>query len=656
MNDGLSARPMPRFQPFFASPATGIDGTTSAGPARGCGPVVLRPLRVAGGLAATVMTLVALIFMALLHAPACAAEPPPAAASAWASVSALRVDATIGLHDAWDHLRILPESGEPMGADAAAARLAEFAPVGRLRSNLGKQPRGVWLALPVWRDPAQPARWVLQLDYASLDLIDVYDLQPAAGGALAAPRLLGRLGDHRPAAVRPMPTRAHAITLELPPGADGTLLLMRVQTGGSMVIPVTLQTPERFVATESREQALQGLLTGIIACLLLYSLAQWVQLRDATFGWYALMLMGTGLFFAALSGMGAQHLWPEWPWMVQNAPPLFILLGVCGAFFFTLRALEVASISPRTAWAIRICGGVAALAALAFMAGLLGYEATQRIGMALGPTPLLLVLPTAWRRLRAGDHAARFVLLGWGAYALGVIVLVGVLTGHVAVNFFSLHAFQLASLLEMSMWLMVLSHRVDEIRQAAERMQRERDRLHALAQTDALTGLLNRRGLEQAVQPVIENCAPNRMMAIFLMDLDGFKAVNDTWGHDVGDALLVGVAQRLREQVRARDLVCRLGGDEFVIVAEGLPGHDVAQRLGAKLIAAVQQPFIAAGRQCRVGATVGYALAPQDGSALEGLLQRADRAMYAGKSAGKGRLERSGPASPLERVEAVEHG
>lgn len=172
MNDGLSARPMPRFQPFFASPATGIDGTTSAGPARGCGPVVLRPLRVAGGLAATVMTLVALIFMALLHAPACAAEPPPAAASAWASVSALRVDATIGLHDAWDHLRILPESGEPMGADAAAARLAEFAPVGRLRSNLGKQPRGVWLALPVWRDPAQPARWVLQLDYASLDLID----------------------------------------------------------------------------------------------------------------------------------------------------------------------------------------------------------------------------------------------------------------------------------------------------------------------------------------------------------------------------------------------------------------------------------------------------------------------------------------------------
>jgi diguanylate cyclase (GGDEF)-like protein len=134
---------------------------------------------------------------------------------------------------------------------------------------------------------------------------------------------------------------------------------------------------------------------------------------------------------------------------------------------------------------------------------------------------------------------------------------------------------------------------------------------------------------------------------VYLIDLDGFKPVNDRHGHDVGDALLVAVGRRLQGQLRHNDVVARLGGDEFVVLARGL-GHDEAARaLGEKLVAAFRAPLDALGYRCTIGLTVGYALAPQDGTTSESLLKRADQAMYAGKQAGRGRVIRAGfSASP----------
>jgi diguanylate cyclase len=565
-------------------------------------------------------------------------------AAAATPIDPLILDTTVGEHDAWDHARMQIETeGEWTAAQAQAGR---FTPMGSMRSNLGKRREGVWISVPVLAKGAGASRWVLDIDYASLDRIEVY---LAGEPGAAAPRLLGRMGDQLAYAERPMRSRSHAMTLDLPADQPRTLLI-RVQTTGSMVVPLLFYTHERLHEREAHEQSLQGLLAGAGLCLLIYSLAQWAMLRDAMFGLYALTLLGSVGFFAALSGVGPQHVWGASDWLTRNGPPFFILLGVCGAFFFVLRALEVARISPRTAWVVRVCGGLAGLTALAFLLGAVTYGVAQAVGMVLGPTPLLLVLPTAFKRLRAGDMAARFVLMGWGAYAMGVLVLVGLLQGWVPVGFWTLHAFQFASLVEMSMWMMVLGHRVHDIRVGAERMKRDRDLMRSLALTDALTGLLNRRGLQEAAQPMLANSSPRRLVALYLMDLDGFKPVNDTLGHDAGDELLAGVGQRLREQVRATDLVCRLGGDEFVVMAGGLSGPEDAQAVGDKLLQSVREPFVVAGRPTRVGLTVGYALAPQDESTLEGLMRRADAAMYAGKQAGKNRVQRGAAHSAFAQV------
>jgi diguanylate cyclase (GGDEF)-like protein len=142
------------------------------------------------------------------------------------------------------------------------------------------------------------------------------------------------------------------------------------------------------------------------------------------------------------------------------------------------------------------------------------------------------------------------------------------------------------------------------------------------------------------IDAVARSC-PEKLTAVFMIDLDGFKPVNDRHGHDVGDLLLIAVAKRLRDNVRRSDFVARLGGDEFVIVAEGFTGATAAQHFGQNLMAAFTAPFpLPRGISCSVGVTIGYALAPQDGTDASNLLKRADTAMYEGKQSGKRCLKR----------------
>lgn len=554
-------------------------------------------------------------------------------------------------HDVWERASILADPDGSLGVEQALAHKSEFAPAGRMGANLGKRKGAVWVhvrlqaaaAPPSGPAPPQaPTPWLLDIDYPSLDRIDVYLLD---GGHVHSH---ARLGDLVPMAQRPIPSRSHTVLLDLPPGQTRDMLV-RVQTTGSMLVPMALHTPVGYALIEAKEQALQGLFAGAGLCLLLYSLTQWASLRDSMFGWYALTLAGTTAFFAALSGFGVNHLWGGNVWLTQNGPPFFILLGVCGAFLFVLRALEVDQVSPRVARVVRLCGALAGITALLFLADVLDYATAQTVGMALGPTPLLLVLPTAFKRLRAGDAAARWVLVGWGVYSAGVMVLVGVLRGALPVNFFTLHAFQFASLIEMAMWMAVLGERVQTMRRNAALVHSEHEHLQAQAHTDALTGLLNRRGLAVTVGPRLALCTAQQPMAVFLLDLDGFKPINDSMGHEAGDLVLQGVAQRLQANLRGSDLVCRLGGDEFVLAVGPLTSdaEKEAQAIGAKLLKAFEQPFSVGGNLCRVGLTIGYALAPQDDSSLDNLLKRADTAMYAGKQAGRGCVRRGGSSVVL---------
>ena len=539
----------------------------------------------------------------------------------------LQLNASTTQVDIWNAATVLVDPGGTLSLGDARFRSGQFAPSTGQAGNLGRHGGAVWVRVPIKVAAEARGPWMLEVDYAPLDRADVYILDGERTVSHAV------LGDHVDLSQRAWPVRSHAAVLDLPPGQE-RVLLMRVQSSGSLLVPALLGTPWAYAQVEAREQLLQGLLAGMALCMLVYTLAQWAALRDGMFGCYGLTLFGTLGFFAALSGVGPQHVWGASTWLTRNAPPFFILLAVCGAFLFALRALEVARFSPVAARLALACALVAGLTCLGLVMGLLSYGAAQAVGMALGPWAPILVLPTTWKRWRGGDRAAAYMMVGWGMYCAGVAVIVGLLAGALPVNFWTLHAFQFGSTLEMVLWMMVLAHRVQDLRRDAKRSRDESERMRSMAHSDALTGLLNRRGLESAVAPRLAACDPQQVMALFLLDLDGFKQVNDTRGHECGDELLRAVAQRLRQEARPDDLVCRLGGDEFVVCASGLAPGDV-ERVAGRLLAAFGDTFWAGDMAVQQAATMGYAVAPLQGRTLAALLKLADEALYRGKAAGK---------------------
>jgi diguanylate cyclase (GGDEF)-like protein len=157
-------------------------------------------------------------------------------------------------------------------------------------------------------------------------------------------------------------------------------------------------------------------------------------------------------------------------------------------------------------------------------------------------------------------------------------------------------------------------------------------RTHALS--DPLTGAANHRGAAVAIQDLTD--AKRSPFGLVFIDLDGFKKINDVYGHAAGDTILRQVALRLRAELRERDEVCRLGGDEFLCIVSPPADAEQVRRVAERLRKAVNRPYETAGDQYVVGCSVGVSMYPQHGETAAVLLERADRAMYLAKSSGGG--------------------
>jgi diguanylate cyclase (GGDEF)-like protein len=172
-----------------------------------------------------------------------------------------------------------------------------------------------------------------------------------------------------------------------------------------------------------------------------------------------------------------------------------------------------------------------------------------------------------------------------------------------------------------------------------ERRQAE-ERAHELATKDPLTGLLNRRSLTEHLEHAIVRAARHgEQLALLFLDMDRFKAINDTLGHDAGDELLRQVAQRLSSAVRGSDIVARLGGDEFVVLMEGLPCYTAAAEVAKKIIKTSALPFNIGPQSVKTSVSVGISLFPQDGANTHTLMRSADLAMYHAKQQRRGSVQ-----------------
>jgi diguanylate cyclase (GGDEF)-like protein len=175
-----------------------------------------------------------------------------------------------------------------------------------------------------------------------------------------------------------------------------------------------------------------------------------------------------------------------------------------------------------------------------------------------------------------------------------------------------------------------------ELEESQELIRQSEARYRILALHDTLTGLSNRIMFQEQLARAIDHSKRNyTYTAIFFIDLDGFKPVNDNWGHEVGDKVLREIAVRLRSCVRVKDAVARIGGDEFAILLTDLRELQDVGTFAERVLGIIAKPIPLGEQFCIVGASIGISYYPLDGSDMNLLLQNADAAMYSIKKTGR---------------------
>lgn len=182
----------------------------------------------------------------------------------------------------------------------------------------------------------------------------------------------------------------------------------------------------------------------------------------------------------------------------------------------------------------------------------------------------------------------------------------------------------------------VANETIKKLENAQRTLVKQKDIIYKQAHYDQLTSLANRSLLHERFQLLIQRATENdKKFGVFFLDLDRFKEVNDTLGHDIGDELLIHVAKLLLHATRKTDTVARIGGDEFIILMDDITSGKILATIAQKIISSIQNPVNIKNLDLQITASIGISIFPNDGMSFNQLLKNADLALYAAKTKGK---------------------
>ena len=538
-------------------------------------------------------------------------------------------------------------------ADAQAAN-APFLPARERRGlSFGYVPGVVWLRLELQSAASKTLHWRLELNYASLDEVRLYDI--GADGVRES-----RSGDTVPYAERSVGHRNPVFEIALQPGEQRTLYL-RVDSRGSMTLSGALMSSRDFEQHSQNGYLAHALYCGVLIALGLYNLLLFLALRERPFLNYVLFMFAFALSVLSLNGLGAQFLWSEAaPWS-NRMLPVSLTAAALLSVIFARSFLDTHQWLPR--WDRGLLMLCIAIGAALLATVLLPLQRALQLMSLTGLIATLTLLLTSFVCVGYRVPGARLFALAWLMLLTGAVLLALRNFALIPSNFLTLYAMQIGSGLEMILLSFALAARFNELKRQREAalqlneqilaqrvtertqaLEQANQRLSELALQDPLTGLANRTALQQHLDLALaRSLRRNELLAVMLIDLDGFKPINDQHGHGYGDLVLAEVAQRLRQYVRDTDLPARLGGDEFVVICENVQSAEDAQDLARRLLEGLDTPMHLEDRAVRVGASIGIALSRGADDATR-LIRLADAAMYRAKAEGRNRVRLASPA------------
>ncbi len=532
-------------------------------------------------------------------------------------------------------------------------------------TNFGLTKDEIWLALDFSTAPELSTRWFLEVGHPSLDDVHLYLFQD---GELISQ---AQSGDHLPFSSKPFNHRNQVFPVSLS-GDNDYQLFLSVRSEGTLTVPVTFWQGDDLWVNDQQTYTMLSLYYGVLLALLIYNLFLFFSLRDGLYLLYVGFIACLAVGQAGLSGLTGQFLWPDNAWLAHLSPTAGVAAaGVFGSLFVN-RFLVGTPARLKLGWlmpSMSLAYGLTFLTAV-FGSYYLAAIAVNAISMVFAVAALFMGAVSLVHR----EPGARFFVLAWVSFLLGVLVIALHNVGVLPSNDVTTNALLIGSVIEMLLLSLALADRINELQRSREQAQtqvlenrqkmlemgRENERqlesrvaertqeletvnrklweskqlLEDQANHDILTGLANRKLLQDRLAGAkARSRRSGESFALVVVDLNKFKQINDTYGHTAGDEVLIAVARSLQVVPRETDTVARIGGDEFVLLIEGIRNRGDLDRLKAELSGLGDAPIaLPCGNEIRMGLSIGVALYPDDTLEIEQLFSLADAAMYRNKN------------------------
>ena len=480
-----------------------------------------------------------------------------------------------------------------------------------------------WLRIHL-RVPAMDDAWIMAFPTTAIRDIAFYGPMSTDGlnwGPGAATGLI------RQYTTRPLGMERITYPLHMPFAGEYTVWVRVQNTVAQNITPSVWWLPD-YLLNRQHKRLFDGIIYGVLLTLLIYNLTLTVVFRDRTYGFYVLTCGAALMSIGTFNGHTAHYLWPENPWWIEHSYQIWPALWLTFSAVFARAFLHTRSAGPLADLPVVGLGLLGVVSAVLAVSGQLWIPQQINEALALGGVALVSVIALwLWRR---GHLMASWYLGANLTLFVCVIGVVAVARGWWNAPFVLSNGLQIGIAAEMVVLAVALSARIRRIQLEKSVLRQQTRSLTQAAQTDPLTGLLNRRGLTAQAERLLSRPGQH---AVILFDLDRFKPINDTHGHDVGDQVLIEIGQRLAQHCRQSDVAARLGGDEFVVILAHCPSRPALDLMVQRLCDAVDQPITISGQLYQVSASAGVVVTQADGRELKTWLRQADQAMYTAKQA-----------------------
>ena len=552
---------------------------------------------------------------------------------------------------------VLVDDARALTIDAVLAGRhdAEFVPAARSNTNFGFTDAAVWARFAIHYAAADGAPPVLTLTKPLIDEVDLYTVN-GAGHITHV-----RTGDAHVFATRPVTYRGFAFLLDVEAGQTITYYMRVRSATGAISLPLELMDSASFRTKTAAENYLRGSYVGFMAGLALGALVLFALVRNVAYVYYCQYLVTFVLLVCAADGYAMQFLWPNAPLAEQILPAaLFALSNVTG-IQFARSFLNLPAVTPACEpwYALAAAASAVAMAVHVFHHGALGVQILMCTAVVLGP----LALWGCCKAWRAGDRIAGYLLVGWLVFLLGMSFTLLDMVGVIESTAWTANGIYLGSLGGFVALAVGLSERLWNLQRAREaqiaaayadlaalntnlegmvssrtrELEARNRELSELAVRDSLTGLYNHSTALELLEQLLQQSQRYEFPVVTVMvDIDNFKQLNDTYGHQLGDHVLEQVARTLSESVRGSDVVGRYGGEEFLIV---MPYADAlaAREYGERLLGLIRDICIG---DKHISASIGVSVFHPRGhrASAQDVIRRADEALYRSKREGRDRL------------------